>query len=418
MIKTIATLILTLSLSSIETLADDPCIDPVLIEQVLGPLLPARSFSHIEVHEDLVFIGTSNDDRFYIFNTSGPGPSFIESDIRLGRSITDMAIDYPYVFVAAEYGGTHIIDVSDSSNPIIVSTIALSFGNRAISISLDGNNLFVLEDRAHRINLYDVSDKSSPTLQGFIQPSGTPWSISSDGRFVYTTGYQDPCTVYDFTNPNAPLKSDEVDLSGAGVISGSVKHGNTLFSMSYGKMYAIDVSDPYNIYFLYFPDHLEPSLDNYYYHLSDSSDSSHGRRTMQVVEENESTHIFIGTTLDHSPEDDGLIVVDITNIDAPQTISIFNTREVAAGRLSDLAIHGSRAYIAHGISGFLVIDISNNCLDCIADINNDGILDFFDVSDFLDFFAVEDPQADFDGNGIWDFFDVSGFLDAFGAGCP
>ena len=55
---------------------------------------------------------------------------------------------------------------------------------------------------------------------------------------------------------------------------------------------------------------------------------------------------------------------------------------------------------------------------CRADLDGDGELSFFDVSDFLDGFAAQDPVVDFDDNGSFDFFDVSAFLDAFGAGCP
>ncbi len=55
---------------------------------------------------------------------------------------------------------------------------------------------------------------------------------------------------------------------------------------------------------------------------------------------------------------------------------------------------------------------------CPADLTNDGQLDFFDVSAFLDAFGAQEPAADFTGDGLFDFFDVSDFLDAFGAGCP
>ncbi len=52
---------------------------------------------------------------------------------------------------------------------------------------------------------------------------------------------------------------------------------------------------------------------------------------------------------------------------------------------------------------------------CPGDINDDGLVDFFDVSDFLDQFAL---GADYNGDGLTDFFDVSDFLDDFGLGCP
>ncbi len=56
--------------------------------------------------------------------------------------------------------------------------------------------------------------------------------------------------------------------------------------------------------------------------------------------------------------------------------------------------------------------------DCPADINDDGLLDFFDVAAFLNAFGNQEPVADFNNDGLYDFFDVLAFLAAFGAGCP
>ena len=55
---------------------------------------------------------------------------------------------------------------------------------------------------------------------------------------------------------------------------------------------------------------------------------------------------------------------------------------------------------------------------CRADLNGDGVLNFFDISAFLSAFTAQDPIADFTGDGQFNFFDVSAFLSAFGAGCP
>lgn len=73
------------------------------------------------------------------------------------------------------------------------------------------------------------------------------------------------------------------------------------------------------------------------------------------------------------------------------------------------------AYIAPD-AGFAYQAIDTNC--CAADLNADGMLDFFDVSVFLTAFSNEDPIADFNADNMWDFFDVSAFLTAFNAGCP
>ncbi len=54
---------------------------------------------------------------------------------------------------------------------------------------------------------------------------------------------------------------------------------------------------------------------------------------------------------------------------------------------------------------------------CDADLNDDGLLDFFDISAFLTAFSANDPIADFNADGVYDFFDVSAFLNLYSAGC-
>jgi len=70
-------------------------------------------------------------------------------------------------------------------------------------------------------------------------------------------------------------------------------------------------------------------------------------------------------------------------------------------------------------SGLSVSVLLNTCgVGCPADITDDGMLNFFDVSAFLVAFTAKDPIADFTGDGVFNFFDVSAFLNAFAAGCP
>ncbi len=57
-------------------------------------------------------------------------------------------------------------------------------------------------------------------------------------------------------------------------------------------------------------------------------------------------------------------------------------------------------------------------IHCVADFNNDGASDFFDLSAFLMALSNENDIADLNSDGEFDFFDVSAFLMAFGEGCP
>ena len=67
--------------------------------------------------------------------------------------------------------------------------------------------------------------------------------------------------------------------------------------------------------------------------------------------------------------------------------------------------------------GVLVLRNSAD-IGCPADLNDDGELNFFDVSAFLLAFNEEDAIADLNGDGLFNFFDVSTFLTQFAAGCP
>jgi len=53
-----------------------------------------------------------------------------------------------------------------------------------------------------------------------------------------------------------------------------------------------------------------------------------------------------------------------------------------------------------------------------ADFNQDGQLDFFDISAFLTAYSAADPAADLSGDSILDFFDISILLQAFASECP
>lgn len=52
-----------------------------------------------------------------------------------------------------------------------------------------------------------------------------------------------------------------------------------------------------------------------------------------------------------------------------------------------------------------------------ADLDQNGHLDFFDVSVFLGAFSTDDSIADYTGDGVFDFFDISAFLSEYNAGC-
>lgn len=56
--------------------------------------------------------------------------------------------------------------------------------------------------------------------------------------------------------------------------------------------------------------------------------------------------------------------------------------------------------------------------NCVADLDQNGTIDFFDVSVLVQGILDSDLSVDINGDGTLDFFDVSDFLDAVIEGCP
>ncbi|GEM_PF-1813183 len=66
-----------------------------------------------------------------------------------------------------------------------------------------------------------------------------------------------------------------------------------------------------------------------------------------------------------------------------------------------------------------VADAWYRLLECTrADMNGDGLRNFFDINDYLNAFVGGDASSDFDGDRAISFFDISAFLAAFSAACP
>ncbi|MEM7082951.1 MAG: thrombospondin type 3 repeat-containing protein [Pseudomonadota bacterium] len=125
-----------------------------------------------------------------------------------------------------------------------------------------------------------------------------------------------------------------------------------------------------------------------------------------------------------------LVVDDGVALSAPATMHIEVTRNV----LTDIDVREfvARAGIAGGddADGDGVVDELDNCVNvanapqrdtdgdgignfCDPDLNNDGIVNFIDISTWTGFFLSNDPDSDFNGDGVVNFIDFVIITQAF-----
>jgi len=81
----------------------------------------------------------------------------------------DIFIDGSYAYCAAYTTGIDVIDISDPSNPVFVSSIDTSVS--APSVFVSGNYAYVTDGGAG-LKIIDISTPSAPFLVGFYDTSG------------------------------------------------------------------------------------------------------------------------------------------------------------------------------------------------------------------------------------------------------
>jgi hypothetical protein len=124
-----------------------------------------------------------------------------------------------------------------------------------------------------------------------------------------------------------------------------------------------------------------------------------GADTVNLADQGAGAASFVGSI---SVDGDQITLTSILPIESTQPLLDSNGNEVGT-----VTTTGSATIIANGTAP-----------SCPADLNGDGVLNFFDISAFLAAFTAMDPAADFTNDGLFNFFDVSAFLAQFTDGCP
>ncbi len=341
-------------------------VDSTIIDAptILSTYQPKGCVWHVELVDDLAYIRVSSslpeESGIHILDITNPAdPTLIGT--YLGTRFQSEFTVQSQLLYATDYDKLHIIDVSDPTQPKLVSTF--SHAEPIINFIVFGTHAYLTNDGIiDDMLIIDIADPANPTLLTTVSDiPGTgvgSMAIDTDGNHVYITTYPSP--DYD---PDIP----------AGYAGG---------------LHVIDVSDP-----------ITPQLMG-------SFVAEMYTRNQTIIDD----IAYIPASFH------GFCLIDVSNPTTPTLIGSFYPGPGS----NDVEVVDSLAYIsiASGQGGFSIVDVSADCGHCPADFTGDGILDFFDVSAFLQAFIAHDPIADFTDDNVWDFFDISAFLQELAAGCP
>lgn len=337
----------------------------------------------------------------------------------------DIAIVGEIAYIADDNAGLQIIDVSDQSTPVLLATYDTP--NNSYGIFATGQTAYIA-DGGSGLQIVDAGTPSSPNFVGSYNTPNWAWDVTVVGVTAYVADGNAGLQILDISDPTSPSLLGAFDTSGTA--RGVMVVGSTAYiADGTSGLVMIDVSNPISPNFLGSYDTPGTArglnIDGTTAYVADDN------MGLQIIDVSDPTSPFllgsfdtigaafgvsvVGTTAYVAESSAGFQAIDVTDPFLPIELAVFDT----AGFTNEIAISGESAFLADGGSGMHIIYVTNTCVEqCPADLTGDGILNFFDVSVFLQAFNNQLPDADFTGDGVFNFFDISLFLQAFNAGCP
>lgn len=382
----------------------------LIAEVSTAPIVAAApagvSITELLKRGELIFT-TEGESGIAIY--SAPQPDQIHQLSTYTGIDTALAIDATdtHLYIAADRQDLVILDITDPSSPVYVTSV--DTGIRTRNVKVIGSIMYAV-DRSTGLTTFDITDPAHPVMLGQVALPG--WNehlaFNDNNTIAGVTSSTYDTYLVDISDPAAPAILSSISPLDPGGPDRSIHStsfdGDILYTAELGEGYRVwDISDP-----------TSPSLIAHH----DFSYPRHGLpfELLGAIAYEVTPHrgrLLIANG------NHGLAVYDNTDPANPVFETYFETETygVTNSSVRDLVIEDNIVYagvFGTGIKAYTV----EPCWQCIADTNNDGALNFFDVTVFIQAFADQRLSVDFNNDAQFDFFDVSAFLTSYADGCP
>ena len=364
-------------------------VDLTLIGDTRAGVVATPSGSRqIELDGDLVYVldtfgGAMAGVR--VVDIAEPTNPVLRGSVDVPGYTADFTIDWPWVYTANRFNGMSVVDVSDPDAPVALSTINLNgdYLGIAMDVAVSGDVAYVANSR--RLVLLDVTDRGSPEVLEEIELDAQAVFVHSNRLLVAAPQLM----LFDISDPVSPEFISELE----GVTfptdtwyapSQIVVVGDRYFVSGEGRVREIRVGDGGEL-----------ELVGEHGALQGFSTGFDIEGDLLLMSDSGGGHVYrFG--------DDGTSAY---------------LESFTSDRGWDLELRGGYVYSTSGGEGVVVYDLSTRCETCSADLNGDGVLNYFDAAALMAAYLEGDVIADLNGDGSIDFLDVSAFLESYGDGC-
>lgn len=384
--------------------------------EYLGLINTPEQGRYVVVSPELIIVYDTNNYATLYAQDSWRGSlvSVLDQSFSDSRDVTVVGNT---AYVCAYLEGLNVVDVSDPSNPQLVNS--LSTFDATHRIASKGNHIYVT-DIYGGLLVYDISQPHEPYLVGWYTSIEIALQLSLGVEHLYLTGAgNERVDILDISNSGHPRRLSTYELGRAA--HHAIEHQHVMY-VSLGRfgMHIVNIENPFNPIYVGIVDRRisELFISDYLLFTADLTFEIYdvtvpenplllsdillpsAARSFTVLED-----LVIISSLDH-----GLLVIDIADPLNPLLMHSFPTNEWGGLHIQDGLLYGA-------MNRLEVYDISSICIPCPADLNSDSMLNFLDVSLYLQSFASGSVSADLNDDGQLNFIDISAFLTFYNTSC-
>jgi hypothetical protein len=231
-------------------------------------------------------------------------------------SVNRVSVSGGYAYMTDDYGGFHVVNVTDPANPAIAGSCSLGgfFSTRGIFVS---GSLAYVADGSNGLKIVDISNPQVPAVAGTYDTPGHAYGVFAGGGYAYVADGASGLHIVNVADPAHPALAGAYDTAGE-ARSVFVSGGYAYVADGASGLLVVNVSNPQ-----------VPALAGSYNTPGQASG------------------VFVSGNLAYVADAPGLLVVDVTNPGSPSLAGSSGT-VFDAERLS---VSGGHAYLTGGDFG-------------------------------------------------------------------
>jgi hypothetical protein len=186
------------------------------------------------------FVG-NDGEGLRILDVSDPTQPRLISTVPTTNQVFEADVVGNHAYVADGDGGLKVVDVQDPTHPVVVGQLP---AGTAIAVKVAGSHAYVTDFSGKKVYVVNIADPAKPVVASEIPLPGDGRSALVVASRLYVAAGWAGVVVFDVSQPTTPVEVTR--FGGDGYVRGMAVQGNTVLVPDYfrGTLTAFDLSDP------------------------------------------------------------------------------------------------------------------------------------------------------------------------------